>query len=169
MPKKETLKSLGKGEYGEIWAQWSFPEKPQYQRKTGWWIFMVLLSLGLIIWAFKEHNFLFIMLVVIVALIVIFETKRSSLQVECQITQDGLKLGSSFYEWSKIKKFWLIFKPPEVKRLYFQLKTFPFQLSLPLEKQNPIKIRKILLKYVLEDLSKEDESLADFLSRSLKI
>lgn len=168
--KKEDLKSLGKGEHGEIWAKWSFPEIPQYERKTGWWIFAGLIGLGLIIWAFKEENLLFVILLIIVGIIIIFNTKRKAIEVECQITQDGLLIGSSFYEWSKIKSFWIVYKPPEVERLYFSLKkTFPFQISIPLMDQNPIKIRKILLKYTLEDLSKEDENFFDFLSRTFKI
>ena len=42
-------------------------------------------------------------------------------------------------------------------------------LSIPLEKQNPIKIRKILLKYIDEDLDKDEESFSEILGRRLKI
>ncbi len=170
MPKKEELKPLGRGEYGEIWASWSFPEVKKYERSSSWWIMMGLIGLALIIWCIKTANFLFAMIIIIVAFIIIFQAKKQPLEVETQITSTGLKVGSSFYEWSKIEKFWIIYKPPEVKRLYFKLKgVFPPFLSLPLEKQNPVKIRKILLNYALEDLSKEEESFSDFLERSLKI
>ena len=131
---------------------------------------MGLIGLGLIIWSLSQGNFLFAMIVIITVLIIILRAKREIPKVDFKITQDGIELGSSFYEWSRIKNFWIIYKPPEVKKLYFRLKaTFPFSLSIPLEKQNPVKVRRILLKYALEDLSKEEESFADFLGRSLKI
>lgn len=169
--KNEKLKSLGRGEHGQIWAQWSFPEFPKYQRSFGWYFFMGLIGLLLIIWALKTRNFLFAIIIIIFAVITILSARRESLEVNFKITEQGIEVGSSFYEWSRVENFWLIYKPPEVKRLYFKLKrTFsPIALSIPLERENPVKIRKILLKYALEDLSKEDESLTDFLSRSLKI
>lgn len=164
------LKSLGKNEHGNIWAQWTFPEFTKYQRSTGWWIFSGLLALGLIIWSLRSGNFLFAMIIIVVALIVAFTSKREAPVVEFQITEDGLKVGSNFYEWKKIKKFWIIYKPPEVKRLYFQLTSvLPPSLSIPLEKQDPVKIRDILLRYCLEDLEKDEESFSDFLGRKLKI
>lgn len=166
----EELKSLGKGEYGNIWASWSFPEVEKYKRGFGWWILMVLVGLGLIIWALFRDNFLFVVIIILTVLIITLHAKRRALEVNFQITEDGIKVGSSFYEWSRIKNFWIIYKPPEVKKLYFRLKgTLPPFLSIPLKKQNPVEIRRILLKYALEDLSKEEETFSDFLSRSLKI
>ena len=168
--KKEELKPIGRGEHGNIWASWSFPEVQKYKRGVGWWIFMSLVALGLIIWSFKTGNFLFAVIIIIVAVTIILWAKRETLEVEMKITERGIELGSSFYEWSRIENFWIVYKPPEVKRLYFKLKRIlpPF-LSIPLEKQNPVQIRRILMKYALEDLSKEEESFSDFLSRSLKI
>ncbi len=171
MAEKQTeLKSLGKGEKGNIWAQWSFPEFVKHQRSIGWWIFSGFLALGLMVWSFISGNFLFAIMIIIVAFIVVFTSKRKSLIVDFQITEDGLKVGSSFYEWKRIKKFWIIYKPPSVKQLYFQLSSIlPPSLSIPLEKQNPVKIRQILLNYLEEDLEKDEESFSDFLGRGLKI
>lgn len=170
MTEELKLKSLGKNEYGNIWAEWDFPEFVKHKRGAIWWILGAILGLGLIVWAMIGGNFLFAMMIIIFAFIVIFTNKRESLIVRFQITEDGLRVGSSFYEWKKVKSFWIVYKPPEIKQLYFQLSgIFPPGLSIPLEKQNPIKIREILLKYCFEDLEKEEESFSDFLERSLKI
>ena len=171
MPKKkEELKPIGEGEHGKVWASWSFYEIPKYERSKGWWIFMSLVALGLLIWAFKTRNFLFAFIIIIVAFIIIRWSKEEPLTVEFKITDLGLEVGSSFYEWSKVENFWIIYKPKETKRVYFKLKgILPPYLSIPLENQNPVLIRRILLKFALEDLSKEEESFLDFLSRTLKI
>jgi hypothetical protein len=164
------LKSLGKNEHGNIWAQWSFPEFVEHQRGLGWIIFMAILSLGLIIWAFWTANILFAFIIIIIAIIVILQARREPLEIKFQITNDGVQSGSNFYEWKRIEKFWIIYKPPEIKKLYFKLNSIlPPSLSIPLEKENPIKIREILLNYALEDLEKDEESFSDFLGRSLKI
>jgi len=166
----EDLKSLGKNEHGNIWAHWNFPEFIKHQRGLGWIILMAILSLGLIIWAFWTANILFAFIIIIIAIIVILQAKREPLEVKFQITEDGLGVGSKFYEWKRIENFWVIYKPPEIKKLYFKLNgILPPSLSISLEKQNPIKIREILLRYCLEDLEKDDESFSDFLGRSLKI
>jgi hypothetical protein len=170
MAKKEEIKPIGKGEHGNIWASWSFLEVPKYERSKSWWIFMSLLALILLIWAFKTRNFLFAFIIFLVAFIVIRWSKEEPLTVEFKITDLGLEVGSSFYEWSKIENFWIVYKPNETKRVYFKLKgILPPYLSIPLENQNPVLIRRILLKFALEDLSKEDETFSDFLSRTLKI
>lgn len=166
----DQLKSLGKNEHGNIWAQWNFPEFVKHQRGLGWLIFMAILSLGLIVWSFWTANILFAFIIIIIAIIIILQTKREPLDLNFQITDDGLKVGSNFYEWKRIEKFWIIYKPPEVKKLYFKLNSIlPPSLSIPLEKENPIQIREILLKYALEDLEKDEETFSDFLGRSLKI
>jgi len=161
---------LDSSEHGNIWAQWEFSEFINWQRGIGWWIFMSILAIGLIVWSFWTANILFAFIIIIIAIMVILQTKREPLKIKLQITDDGLVVGSSFYEWKRMEKFWIIYKPPEIKRLYFKLNgILPPSLSISLEKENPIEIREILLKYVLEDLEKDEESFSDFLGRSLKI
>ena len=168
--KKEELKPIGKGEHGNIWVSWKFSEIPKYERTTFWWIFMSLVGLFLIFWGFKTRNFLFVFIIILVALIIVLWSKGEPLEIEFKITDLGIEVGSSFYEWSKIENFWIIYKPKEVKKLYFKLKgILPPSLSIPLEKENPVLVRRILLKFALEDLTKEEESFSDFISRTFKI
>ncbi|MCH7492666.1 hypothetical protein IID19_03715, partial [Patescibacteria group bacterium] len=62
------------------------------------------------------------------------------------------------------------YEPPEVKNLYFDFKTgIRPSISISLESQNPVNIRKKLLEYLEEDTEKENESFSDGLSRMLKL
>ena len=79
-------------------------------------------------------------------------------------------IGSKFYEWSDIKNFRIVYKPPEVKRLYIDLKNiFLSDFSVPLRDKNPIEVREVLKDYLKEDLTKEEETLTDRMGRWLKI
>ena len=92
------------------------------------------------------------------------------MEVEFKIYEDGLVLGNRFYEWAELKSFRLVYKPPYVKRLYFDTKNnLTPEVSVNLEKENPLEIRKILKNYLKEDLEKEEEILFDKINRWLKI
>lgn len=92
------------------------------------------------------------------------------MEVDLKIFEDGLMIGLNFYEWSEIKNFRLVYRPPEIKRIYFDLNNvLAPEISAPLEEQDPIEIRKILKNYLEEDLDRPEETLIDRLNRWLKI
>ncbi|KKU49315.1 MAG: hypothetical protein UX68_C0001G0063, partial [Parcubacteria group bacterium GW2011_GWA2_46_9] len=69
-----------------------------------------------------------------------------------------------------LKSFWIIYEPPEVKMLYFDFKNaWRPRLPIPLQDENPIEVRRLLLKYLEEDLSRESEPTSDALSRLLRL
>jgi len=102
-------------------------------------------------------------------LIIFLHSTKKPDKVSLAITEDGLEVGNNFYLYKEIKKFWIIYEPPDVKNLYFDFKGLRPTLIIPLENKNPVQIRKILLDYLDEDLEKEDESLSEYLGRKLKI
>lgn len=167
MPK---TKESPKGKHGQIFASWSFPEFIQYKRGMGWYFVMTLVGLGLLIWAVLSGNFLFALIIILIAIIVVLHSRREPAKLLCQITEDGLEFSARFYEWKELKKFWIIYEPPEVKSLYLNFKgSLKPHLSIPLQDQDPVTIRKILLNYLEEDLSQEHESTSDQFSRWLKL
>lgn len=166
MPKKQTTTS----EHGEILAGWSFPEYDHPKRSNVWYFFAIAITLALLIYSILSANFLFALIIVLAGIIIVFSSRKEPLTVYLKITEDGLELGESFYSYKDIKNFWIIYEPPEVKNLYFDFNgiTKP-RLSIPLEKENPVKIRQTLLDYLEEDLTKESEPLSDYLSKTLKL
>ncbi len=156
-------------EHGKVLAEWKFPETIKYSRSRGWYIGAGICGVALLVYAVATKNFLFGLIIILFAL-TLFITQRKPADVGFKITEDGILIGSRFYPYKEIKNFFIIYEPPEVKSLYFNFKNiFNPHLPIPLEKQDPVKVRKILLEYLPEDLTKEDEPFSDQISRMFKL
>jgi len=176
MPPKTSAKGgpasggkTSKGPHGKILAFWSFSEFPQYSRSAGWYFTFGIMTSILILYTIFTKNFLFGVIIIMFTLIIFLHSTKKPDKVSLAITEDGLEVGNNFYLYKEIKKFWIIYEPPDVKNLYFDFKGLRPTLIIPLENKNPVQIRKILLDYLDEDLEKEDESLSEYLGRKLKI
>ena len=130
-----------------------------------------IIDLILIIYAFWTHNFLFAVIIIIASFIVILHDSSNPEDIEFSITTSGLILGKKFYDYDEVKDFAVVYKPNKnLKRLYFELKApFAHRLSIPLQEQDPLPIREHLLKYLLEDLERKDESVSEAFARTFKI
>ncbi len=162
--------SIKEEDHGQILLSWKFPEYTQHQRSTLWYMVVGLVFVFVFIYSFLTANFLFVVFLILFGLIIFLHFKRIPMEVDFKIFEDGLMLGLNFYEWSEIKDFRLVYRPPETKRIYFDLKNaLASEISAPLEEQDPIEIRKILKNYLEEDLDRPEETLIDSLNRWLKI
>lgn len=153
----------------DILAGWEFPELPEYQRGKLWYAIAAVFFILFIVYSFAADNLLFALVLVLFIFVVLLANRRRH-NVKFTITPDGIIIGNKSYLYRDIEKFWIIYQPPDVKKLFFSLKgALRLNLVVQLEKQNPVEIRKILLKYLLEDLSQEDEPLSDKISRAIKL
>jgi len=157
--------------HGKILAEWEFDEFPRHERTRLWYIVALIISGGLLLFAILSLNYLFAAIILIIGVIVIMQNRREPQRLTLNICEDGLAIGTNtFYEWKAIKNFWIVYEPPEVKNVYFDFKAgVRPSISLPLEKQNPLNIRKILLNYLPEAVDQENESFSDGLRRILKL
>lgn len=156
--------------HGKILLSWKFLEHPQYQRKKSWYVISGLLLLVFMIYAIFTSNPLFAIFLFLFGLIVFLHAKRPPLELEFKVFEDGIMVGSKFYEWTEIKNFHLVYQPPKTKRLYFDLKNvFVFDVSVSLERQDPLKVRKILKEYLDEDTERKEENIVDKMNHWLKI
>ncbi len=167
-PKTEQIKDPI---YGRLLLGWTFPEYARHKRNFKWHLLISLVLASVIFYSFLTGNFLFVVFLILFAVIIFSSDHRSPSKVSFDIFEDGIKLGENkFYAWSDIKNFHLVYQPPQVKRLYIDLKNaFLSDLSVPLGDKDPLKIRKILKEYLEEDLDRENETLMDRLNRWLKI
>lgn len=157
--------------YGELLLGWSFPEYAHHKRSFKWYLLISSVLALIIFYSFLTGNFLFAFFLILFAIIIFSSDHRAPRKVSFGIFEDGIKIGESkFYTWSDINNFHLVYQPPQVKRLYIDLKNVLLtDLSVPLGNQDPLKIRKILREYLEEDLDRENETLMDRLNRWLKI
>ena len=158
-------------DHGEKLMNWDFPEYEKHQRGIVWYAVITIASIGLLIWSIIiEENILFASIIVIV-LIIIFITSRSKPDVlTLNIFEDGIQIGEKFYFYKEIKKFWVVYEPPNVKTIYFSLySNLRPLISIPLMDTNPLKLREILLEFIEEDLEHDSETSSDSWNRILKL
>lgn len=161
---------MAKNEHGKVLVSWKIKEYKQYERKRGWYAIAGLIGLGMLVYAVWTFNFLFAFIVILFGIIIYLQTKGKPAELAVNITEDGIEVGDTFYPYSSIDKFWIIYEPPDIKNLYLHIKrVFRPELSVDLGKANPLKVRKALLDYLEEDLEEEDESGSDYLSRQMKL
>jgi len=158
-------------DHGKILASWKFPEFIKHKKTKTWYVWAVIVIAALAAFTIFTQNYLFLLIIVIFIIIYFMRTRREPALLDIKIAEDGVAIGEDdFYEWKQIKNFWIIYEPPEVKNLYFDFKAgLRPSISIFLENQNPLNIRKILIEYLPEDTSKENESFSDGLSRMLKL
>jgi len=153
-----------------ILLSWQFPEYNIYERKKSWYIWAGIFFLGLLSYAVFTANFLFGLIMIMAAIILFVSHNKEPENLNFSLSEKGIIVEDKIYPYKDIKKFWLLYEPPEVKNIYFEFKSsFKPILIIPLQNQNPLKVREILKKYLTEDLEKENESTSDALARVLKI
>ena len=158
-------------EYGEESISWHIPEYDKHERARGWYVISALVGILLIIYSFLSGNFLFAAIVIIGALVIIIHDGQEPLAVYFSLTDQGVVVGRSFYDYDVLKNFSIIYKPHEqVKNLYFEFKNvFKPRLSIPLNNLNPLPIRENLLKYLPEDLDRTNQPLSEVLAKLFKL
>ena len=149
---------------------WDFYQYENIERSKKWYIWSTIIFVLLIIYSIFSANFLFGIIIIIAAIITLLNHHQENYKIKISITQTGIKINKAFYNFKEIKNFWIIYNPPLTKKLYLNFKTsFKPPISIPLEKTNPIKIRKLLKEHIEEDLEKESEPTMEILARILKL
>ena len=157
-------------DHGEILAKWNFAEFEKTKRSKGWYFSAFVVFAFLLIYALVTVNFLFAVIIIISAVILIMRNRNEPDQITVAITEDGIAADNKFYDFEAIKYFYILYKPPEIKNLYIEFKSITKpRLILPLENQNPLEIRDILNKYIEENLEKEEEPASEAFRKFLKL
>ncbi len=155
---------------GQVELRWNFAEPRAPERGQVWWILMSLVGVGLIIYAVLTASFLFALIIVLGAAILVQESRRPRRRLDCKITNTGVAVGKKFWKWSELHEFFIVYRPPEVSNLYIVPNALHDpRVKVPLEKTNPLKVRDILIKYLKENLEREDIPTSEAISKLLKL
>lgn len=157
-------------EFGRTLASWKVPTFEKHTRSVVWHIGFGMVGIALLIYALISVNYLFILIIILTAFTVYIQEHTQPKSIAVMITNKGVRIGRSRYLYKDIKKFWIVYDPPIIKKLYFSFKNvLSSRLMVPLQNQNPLQIRELLLQFVEEDAEKEEESSSEVLSRLIKI
>lgn len=165
MPENQELMNNKNGEY----LAWQVAEYPHYEHSFWWYAGLIIVSLGLLIYALWTHNLLFAFIIVMFVIVFWIHSGREPAKLKFALTMDGVILGERKYPWKNFERFYIIYEPPEIKTLYLQFSGLRPHLCIFLEDKNPVEVRKILLQFLKEDMSKTEEPISDWIGRLFKI
>ena len=150
---------------------WPVPEYDKHEKGGGWYIFYSLIAFLLILYSFLSGNFLFAVIIIIAAIVIVLRDGQEPDFVKISLTEEGIMVGRKFYDYDEFKNFSIVYKPKqEIKNLYFEFNnSLKPRLSIPLKKMNPLLIRKSLLRYLPEDLDRTDRPLSEELGKLFKL
>lgn len=155
---------------GQELLRWTFLEFKRPSRTRSWWIMAGLVTALLLIYAIYTTNFLFAIIILMFAGLFYVENRRSPRRLDCRITNTGIAVGKKFWRYNELKNYWIVYHPPQITNLYIQPKNpFDPRITVPLVKINPLQVRKLLNKYLEEDLEREDEPTSEAITRLLKL
>lgn len=158
------------GQVGDILFAWQTREYQQHDRGTRWYIVVITLGLGLVVYGALSNNFLFSLIIILAAIILFMQSREEPHDIPLYITDLGVAVASRFYPYGELGDFYIIYEPGIAKTLYIETAAlWRPKLRLPLEDQNPLDIREVLLDVLDEDLEKEQEPLADAAIRHWKL
>jgi hypothetical protein len=156
--------------HGEEIMAWTVDEYERHERGPIWYAVAVVLGVTLLLYAVLTQNFLFAVIVIMFGVIIGLSTMREPQQLLFVMTSRGVEIGGKFIPFKEFRSFWVLYEPPHVKNVYLEYKrSVRPHIVVPLYDQNPLEVRKALLKYLDEDLTQEEEPLADLLGRLLKL
>jgi hypothetical protein len=157
-------------EFGDILVNWEVDEYPQHERSRMWYILAGVAGIGLIVYAVITSNFLFAIIILMIAVIMLLSMFLKPEKIPVVITTTGIVVGDMYYDYQSIRDFSIVYDPPDVKLLYLDFFAFSHPLlSVSLEDVDPNIIRENLLPFCLENLKRNQEDLTDVMRRLYKL
>lgn len=148
---------------------WIVPEYTKHDHGRHWYIGLLIVSLLCLFFAWWSVNYIFAIIVVLVAIVLVVRHNQEPLTMPAAIYDDGVAIHGTFYPYRDLHKFWIIFEPEDnVKTLYFSFRNqwWP-RMPVALMGENPVEVRRVLLQFLEEDLARESEPTTDYIARKL--
>jgi len=149
------------------YLKWTTPEFEYYKNNQNWFIITSVIAVILFLIAIFAKNFLFALLVGISYFLIITYSLKKPDNIKILINPKGVKVNNTLYKFENLSSFWIFYDYPETKELSLRSKkTIMPYLKIPIGKENPSRIRRILIKYLPE--KKHKESVIDNLAKNIR-
>ena len=147
--------------------EWSAPEFFYFEKTEIWFVVSGLIVLALFVLALWTRNILFALMIILGYFSITAYAIKKPKDVAVNIGPQGIKIDNTLYLFDNLKSFWIFYEPPELKEIgLLSKKTIMPHIKIPIGEQNPVEVKKVLIKYLPE--KKQDESLIDNLARQLR-
>ncbi len=163
----ETLQQSSRDD--EILYTFQLPEYVKYTRGVWWYIIAGMLVGGCLMYALYTKNFLFGVIVVLLGFILILRDLHTPKVFTLHFTPDGVKWKDMLLPYRDFNSFWIVYDPPEVKKLYLLKKGITGTMIIPFGEQDPVAVRTWLRTKIKENIAQREETLVELLGRVLKL
>jgi len=155
--------------YTQVLLEWKTPEFVPTERSKSWFTVAGIIVLSLVIYAIYSNSATMAVVFLLLAGMFFLTHRQKPRLLTVKITDLGIEYDNKFYSYHQINAFWMVYHPPYVRSLYLRLggKTYKY-LKIELNYQNPIELRKLLLKE-LPEIEGAGELMTDILARILRL
>ncbi len=167
----------------EKYLHWQVPEYRVPQRSRAWYLVAAAFLAICVFFSFftisgwriaflgYNSNFLFVLIIIMAAAIMYINESREPAMIDFELGPEGIKIGNKFYDYDDLKNFCVLYKPKQsIKNLYFEFKTSTRpRLSIPLRRMDALNVRNFLVRYLDEDLERNNAPLSEQLTKLLKL
>ena len=147
---------------------WKAPEFVAPKKDQKWYMYIGIALLAIAGYALYTNSPIMAITFILIGIVGYLYIHKDPRVLKFKITTDGIQAGNELYEYEDINSFWIFYEPGDIKVISLKVKSFlsPY-VHIPIGKENPVKIRKILLGFAKEE--KQKESFIDTLEKLLRI
>ena len=163
--------------------RWSVPEYKKMERTRNWYIAAAIVGLICLFFSFfalrswhliflgAGSNFLFALIIIIAAIVMIIAEGQPPIMVEIELGPEGITIGRRFYDYDGFKNFCVLYKPKRsIKNLYLEFKnSVRPRVSIPLRRLDALTVRNFLVQYLDENLERVEPPVSEQLTKLLKL
>src|SRR5258708_5273078 len=144
-------------------SRWVAHLTPGASRERTWYVIGVLI-IGAILAGVFFHDIMFTFVLALGALVLALHSAKPHRPSAIGIHATGISIDGDHHRFSDMRSFWIHYYPPHIKELSVEFKKgLTHRIHIPLENQNPLEIRQVMVNYVPE--KEHEPSLLDHLVR----
>ena len=149
-------------------ARWKAHEFEIQERDKRWYLYAAFIFFAIIGYAVYKDSPVMAITFILIGMILYINLNKEPKIIEFGIIKEGIVTGNQLYEFDNMRSFWIYYDPPHEKTISLHTKShfLPF-IHIPLDQQDPVEVRKILVKYIPE--VKQSHGLIDHLEKFLRI
>lgn len=143
---------------------WKVKEFDKRPRELKFYLFFYLILFLLAVYGLIANNLLLSILIILFGFAFFVFEKKEPEDMTFAITQEGILLHDHLHSYQALKSFWIEYEPQGIQEISFKTtQIFNPYIKVSLGKNDPAKIRKLLIKFLPEE--KHTSNLAYFLDR----
>jgi len=155
--------------YGTSLLSWEFPEYEQHERGRGWYTIATVIAAALLIYAFATKNFLFAVIVVMLAAVVYLRHTQAPQRLQFEIREKGIFLADRFMPYEQLLHFWIVVEDDAPQTLYIHSRGIRPLFGIPLIDQEPAAVREAFRDRLAESTEEHEEPTHDVIARALRL